>query len=67
MNVGRGYVIHNSESVSDEGGYRAARAAKKGCKKQCILKPEKVSEQMGVSSMAKSLVLPQNSPAFPLT
>ena len=32
MNVGRGYVIHNSESVSQsvshEGGYRAARAAK---------------------------------------
>ena len=33
MNVGRGYVIQNSESVSEsvshEGRYRAARAAKK--------------------------------------
>ena len=28
-NVGRGYVIHNSESVTHEGRYRAARAAKK--------------------------------------
>ena len=29
LNVGRGYVVHNSESGSHEGGYRAARAAKK--------------------------------------
>ena len=34
MNVGRGYVIHNHDSVGqqvgNEGGHRAARAAKKG-------------------------------------
>ena len=29
LNVGRGYVIHNHDSVRDEGGHRAARAAKK--------------------------------------
>ena len=29
MNVGRGYVIHNRHSVGNEGGHRAARAAKK--------------------------------------
>ena len=28
MNVGRGYVIQHSQWVSNEGGYRAARAAK---------------------------------------
>ena len=29
---GRGYgVIQNNESVSDQGGYTAARAAKKNC------------------------------------
>ena len=29
LNVGRGYVIHNHDSVSREGKHRAARAAKK--------------------------------------
>ena len=52
MNVGRGYVIHNSESVSDEGGYRAARAAKNQRQQK-----QKVSKQILQLEKAKFLWL----------
>ena len=47
INVGRGYVIQNShwvsQSVSNEGGYRAARAAKKSIQRENITRIAKLT------------------------
>ena len=47
INVGRGYVIQNShwvsQSVSNKGGYRAARAAKKSIQRENITRIAKLT------------------------